>query len=134
MDVHGGELSITKIFSFCYAHNLSGYNGKCSNVHGHTASLEIEIEKPPRGFTVYKGMIMDFGEIKRIVQEKIVDVLDHKYLNEDIEHFTAINPTAENIVTWILYELEPIFENGLVRIRFYETPTSYAEWVAYQGV
>ena len=73
-------------------------------------------------------MIMDFGDLKTIIQEQIVDVLDHKYLNEDIAHFKDINPTAENIVEWIVCQLGPTFEEGLARIRFYETPTSYAEW------
>ena len=128
MKIHSGELSITKTFSFCYAHKLPKYKGKCANIHGHSGILEVAVKAAPKDTIVYNGMIMDFGDLKTIIQEQIVDVLDHKYLNEDIAHFKDINPTAENIVEWIVCQLGPIFEEGLARIRFYETPTSYAEW------
>jgi 6-pyruvoyltetrahydropterin/6-carboxytetrahydropterin synthase len=128
MKIHGGELTITKIFSFCYAHKLPEYKGKCANIHGHGATLEVEIKKAPIGTIVYDGMIMDFGDIKFIIQKEVVNVMDHKYLNEDVQHFIKVSPTAENIVEWIVCQLGPIFTDGLARVCFYETPTSYAEW------
>lgn len=132
MDVHGGTLAITKTFSFCYAHKLPKYKGKCSNTHGHSGILEVEVNAPIGSSYQYKGMIMDFGELKSIVTKEIINVLDHKYLNEDIDYFKDTNPTAECIVIWIVQELLPIFKEGLVRIRLYETPDSYAEWIAYE--
>ena len=117
-------LSITKIFEFAYAHQLPNYEGKCVNMHGHNAVLEIEITDSPDDFTTnYKGTIMDFGDLKHVVQNSVLDILDHSYLNNTIRI-----PTAENTVLWIKDRLIGYFGDGLVRVRMYETSTCYAEW------
>jgi len=117
-------LSITKIFEFAYAHSLPNHKGKCKNTHGHNCQLEIEITESPLDFmSDYDGMILDFGDLKGIVNKEVIDKLDHTYLNDVIPI-----PTAENMALWIRDSLIDFFGGGLVRIRVYETSTSYAEW------
>jgi len=115
-------LSVTKRFEFCYGHRLPYHDGKCSNQHGHNAVLEIEVEGKVIEEGSKRGMIVDFGDLKKIVQDKVVERLDHQSLNDSF-----VNPTAESIVAWIHDRLKDILP-GLVRIRFYETPDSYCEW------
>jgi 6-pyruvoyltetrahydropterin/6-carboxytetrahydropterin synthase len=117
-------LIITKRFEFCYGHRLPSHDGKCANQHGHNGILEIEIYGVPEKEGPKAGMIMDFGDLKKIVNEQVIEKLDHQYLNDLISFI----PTAENLVTWIKNILFP-FLPGLRRIRLYETSTSYCEWV-----
>ena len=109
---------ISKIFKFDSAHKLPNYIGKCSNLHGHTWELVVGCEGEVDKKT---GMIIDFKEIKSIVQEKILNKLDHIYLNDLIE-----NPTCENILLWIKKELKPGL-NGLKKLVLYETDSSFCE-------
>ena len=115
-------LTVTKKFEFHYAHYLPGYNGPCSKVHGHTGVLEVEVCGEGRVKASYEGMVMDFGDLKRIVQEEVIRWLDHEFINN---YITV--PTAENMCEWIWKRLEERFGEGLVRVRVYETPTSWAE-------
>ena len=132
-------LTVTKRFEFCYGHYLPGYDGKCQNQHGHNSILEVEVwgmgqlPEPP------EGMICDFSVLKKIVEQNIISELDHKPINElllpdDTEYIynkfvTMVRmPTAENIVGWIVSVLQEDFKLDLKRVRFYETPDSYAEW------
>jgi 6-pyruvoyltetrahydropterin/6-carboxytetrahydropterin synthase len=71
--------------------------GKCNQLHGHTYQLDIVIEGDVR----FDGMVMDFAEIKMIVRERVLDLLDYGHLNERFE-----NPTAEVICRWIWGQLE----------------------------
>ena len=92
----------------------------------------------------YSGMLCDFGTLKKIVNDHIIDTLDHKNINDlddterpsygretgtDLWNFMKAVPTAENIIAWVVHVLLTIFEETLVRVRLYETPTSYVEWV-----
>lgn len=131
-------MTVCKTFNFCYAHFLPGYDGKCSNVHGHNSKLEVEFREGG-GYSIhngidYPGILIDFGNIKKYVQP-LIDEIDHKFLNVDILQFdhiagkNAVNPTAENIVKWFVYHIQKMpLMPPLVRCRVYETPTSYAEW------
>lgn len=120
-------ISICKRFEFDAAHHLTQYAGKCRNVHGHRFILDVEItgEIQKEGFST--GMIMDFGTMKVIIGEIIDQYLDHHDLNETL----PVSPTAENIVIWIAEKIKKFLtEETLLRVRLYETPTSYAEWRA----
>lgn len=113
---------ITKVFTFEAAHNLVHYQGKCENLHGHSYKLEITLEGQPGK----DGMIVDFLEIKKIVQEKILSKLDHAYLNDIIPQ-----SSAENIAVWIWQQLVGCFSTArLFEIKVYETSESY---VTYRG-
>ena len=117
-------LTVTKIFEFSAGHFLPDYDGKCRESHGHNFVLEVEVaDREDIDDSVYPTMIIDFSDLKKIVEEKVIDRLDHKTLNDIIPI-----PTAESLVLWIAGELLSAFHNRLNRIRLYETSTSYAEW------
>ncbi len=115
-------ISVTKIFTFDSAHRLENYDGDCKNLHGHTYKLEVTVTGKPD----YRGMVVDFNDLKKITKEKIIDKLDHKYLNE----IFTFNTTCENMVIWIFNELNNAINHRdyfLKKIKLWETPTSYAE-------
>jgi len=116
-------LSITKQFEFEAAHFLPNHQGACCRLHGHSYKLEIEIsgETNTDDLSASYGMIMDFGDLSKMVKENIIDVLDHHNLNTIIS-----DPTAENLVLWIKEHL-PI-KAPLSRIRLWETSKAYCEW------
>jgi 6-pyruvoyl-tetrahydropterin synthase len=91
--------------------------------------LEVEVSHDiPDYFKKYEGMVIDFGLLKKVVEDTFLSEADHKYLN-DVYGFDADTPpTAENTVGVVVAILEPIFGAGLVRVRMYETPNSFAEW------
>lgn len=119
-------LTVTKKFSFCYAHTLPGYPGKCVNMHGHNAELEVEVGYDPDR-KAFDGMIIDFGTIKEVVNP-IIERLDHHYLNEVLPAADA-PPTCENLVQWLWYQIvsDSRIGESLVRLRLTETPTSWVE-------
>lgn len=121
------QLRLKKEFEFEYGHRLDGYaNGKkgtCGNPagHGHSAKLVIGVAGKVNPKT---NMVIDFGDIKKIVNEKIVQRLDHSFLNVDIPEIGY--PTAENMIFWIWKELKPFLPN-LYFIKLNETSTSSCE-------
>lgn len=124
---HQKRVAVTKEFSFDAAHHLHNYEGKCKNLHGHTYRLVITVS----GYVDEIGLVIDFGELKRIYREVIEDKLDHQYLNEVLP---PMNTSAENMVVWMWEQLEVAFqretadERGirLEELTLYETPTSRA--------
>lgn len=113
------NMLITKEFTFDSAHKLDWHHGKCKNLHGHTYKLQVTV----KGNLNKNGVVIDFGDLKEIANKKVIEVLDHKYLNELIQ-----NPTAENIVIWIWNRLKR--ELSLHEVKLWETPTSF---VTYTG-
>lgn len=98
-------------FVFDAAHQLENYNGKCQDLHGHTYTLQICIT----GTIQENGLILDLSTLKSIVNQKVLQLTDHKYLNDVIK-----NPTVENVTVWIWDQLKdslPLYE-----IRLWETP------------
>ena len=85
-------------FDFDAAHNLPNYAGKCERLHGHTYRLRVVCEAKVDPGT---GLAIDFALVKRVVNERVVEPLDHTYLNETIPI-----PSAENIAVWIWDRLE----------------------------
>lgn len=123
---HNREVLVSKEFTFDSAHHLHCYEGKCQNLHGHTYKLQVIMI----GRTDSRGITVDFTEIKRIAKERVIDKLDHQYLNEVLP---LMNTTAENMVVWIYEQLAAALkEEGwgqtvrLEEVRLWETPTSYA--------
>jgi len=116
-------MRVGKRFEFAAAHLLPGYEGACSDVHGHTWRVEIEVEGEVHIGTC---MVVDFKRLKEIVKP-IIDTLDHSYLNEIIA-----NPTAEAIATWIAMNIqEPIEREGvqLISVAVWESETSWARFL-----
>ncbi len=108
-------------FAFAAAHRLPRYDGPCFRMHGHNYRFLVGLEGDVDPRT---GMIADFGEVKRIVQEQILARVDHRNLNDVLE-----NPTAENIARWIWEALQDHVP-GLAEVRLYEIPDSC---VTYRG-
>ena len=103
---------------FDSAHKLIGYEGKCSQLHGHRWRVVIEVE----GVELDKdGILWDFTNLK-----KILDEFDHKDLNS-MPMFEKINPTAENISRMILARLVGTHPWLGFKVRVYESPKSYCE-------
>jgi 6-pyruvoyltetrahydropterin/6-carboxytetrahydropterin synthase len=140
-------IKITKIFYFEMAHAISGYEGPCSHIHGHSYVLHVTIRgtNPQDDFIPAPGMIFDFKQLKAIVNSGIIQQLDHKLvLSKDFlaGYMGSIN--GDNLVVW---DMEPTAENmlifmqrcikdmlpeglGLAALKLYETKDSYAEWTA----
>lgn len=129
--------------SFDSAHFLKGYDGKCSNIHGHrwTVVVEIKAEKLMVEGQL-RGMVVDFGEIKRDVKA-LVDSYDHALIIEKNslkektlaslleESFRIIEvdfrPTAENFSYYFYKEIEN--KNYKVhKVTVYETPNNSASY------
>ncbi|MFZ4521669.1 MAG: 6-pyruvoyl trahydropterin synthase family protein [Bacteroidales bacterium] len=143
------QIRVTKEFRFEAAHALMGYDGPCKNVHGHSYELSVTVIGTPVTDTSSSklGMVMDFGDLKKIVKKHIVDPLDHALLlNSDIpqkqlqasgEPFTNIvflpyQPTSENFLLDFSRRIDELLPDGikLYSMRLRETATSYAEWFA----
>jgi 6-pyruvoyltetrahydropterin/6-carboxytetrahydropterin synthase len=138
---------IAKEFSFEMAHQLEGYDGQCSNIHGHSYRLLVTLSGTPEGdcSSAKYGMVMDFSDLKKIVNEFIIDKLEHALMlrkgckvDEALRHiYTKIvcvtyQPTCENMVIQMAEilskELPPSVK--LHSLRLHETATSFAEWHA----
>ena len=118
-------LSITKQFEFEAAHFLPNHQGACCRLHGHSYKLEIEITNKinDNDMSPEFGMVADFSRLKQVVNEMVVDVLDHHSLNLIVN-----DPTAENLVMWIKEQLSNTVPGELTRIRLWETSKAYCEW------
>ena len=90
------ELSVDT--QFCAAHHLRGYDGKCSQIHGHTWGISVSVRGDRQNEI---GMLVDFKSVRTAVQS-VLEELDHTNLNEH-KAFAEENPTSENIATF-LYE------------------------------
>jgi 6-pyruvoyltetrahydropterin/6-carboxytetrahydropterin synthase len=128
---------VTKEIHFCYGHRLMHHAGKCRNLHGHNGKAVIAVEAPALDAM---GMVVDFGEIKRLVGRWIDDVLDHQMLlhrddpaipdlRRRSEPFVELdaNPTAETIAQLIF---DHAASNGLpvVEVTLWETENSFATY------
>ncbi len=88
------------VTEFASAHTLRDYPGACSRMHGHNWKLELEVVATELDEI---GMGIDFRKMKTAANE-VGDRLDHRYLN-DLEPFTELNPTAENIAAFMYREI-----------------------------
>lgn len=113
---------IAKHFEFEAGHQLPNIEcyGACRNLHGHTYKLTIEIE----GIVNEYGWVMNFKDLKAIIKPKVIDVLDHSFINDIIPI-----STAENIIIWIEKQIKNDIEQfaKLKSITLYETSNSYAK-------
>ena len=110
-------MKVAREFTFDAAHFILDGNGSpCEELHGHTYKLRVIVEGPVKD----DGMVIDFTEIKRIVNEKVMPSVDHKDLNKLLK-----NPTAENIAQWIFDTLKP--EMNVISVRVWEGSGKWAE-------
>lgn len=137
------KLRLTKQFGFQMAHALDGYDGKCSNIHGHNFRLYVTVEGDPIADkdSPKKGMVIDFGDIKTIVEEAIIQPFDHALVLPSESPFnigldskiivTDYQPTSENLLFDFAKRLEGKLPDNvrLYSLKLYETDTSSCELV-----
>ena len=140
-------IKITKQFSFEMAHALRNYDGLCRNIHGHSYKMDITLAGQPLqdDSSPKNGMVMDFGDLKKLVNEEIISLLDHSLvlndktdpflvetLKQNYEKIVIVNfqPTTENLLGFIAGKIKSRLPNTvrLCTVRLRETGTSYAEW------
>lgn len=122
-------ISVTKIFTFDSAHSLSGHKGKCAEVHGHTYRMEVTVVRSNGELLTSgssEGMVMDFADLKEIVDEEILEKVDHKLLNDVFSFRTTAENMAMHFYELLQQKLQAVGIE-IVRLRLWETPTSYAE-------
>lgn len=143
-----GQIQITKEFSFEMAHALAGYDGACSEIHGHSYRLFVTVSGIPSDDATNPkyGMVMDFGILKGIVNDKILSHYDHSFMirktdnnSELIDvlgrnfsniHAVDYQPTCENLIQRFAEVLISALPAGITlhSLRLHETATSFAEW------
>jgi 6-pyruvoyltetrahydropterin/6-carboxytetrahydropterin synthase len=111
------QTSVTRTFTFEAAHQLPWHDGKCRNLHGHSYRLEVTVTGPVGD----QGIVVDFAEVKRVVERDVIAAYDHRYLNDLLD-----NPTAELIAAEIWKTVEAA-DLAVSRIRLWETPDSFVE-------
>lgn len=123
------------------AHTLWGYDGKCRNIHGHNYKLFVTVEGTPMDDSPKRGMIMDFGDIKRLAEKHIVEPFDHAFVVPEGSPFDhtegtklvvlPFQPTCENLLMHFASLLQPHIPNGirLHSLRLHETDSSFAELI-----
>jgi 6-pyruvoyltetrahydropterin/6-carboxytetrahydropterin synthase len=131
---------VTKEVTFDAAHLLYDHAGLCKNLHGHTYKLQVSLQSASRNS---QGMVVDFAEVKSLIQKNILDIFDHSFIcNQQSEIDMQIayvlernkmkiayfdgNATAESMASLF----KELLEESLpfrVAIKLWETPTSFAE-------
>ncbi|MBL7856097.1 MAG: 6-carboxytetrahydropterin synthase [Cyclobacteriaceae bacterium] len=140
-------IRITKEFSFEMAHALEGHDGKCANIHGHSYHLSVTVIGEPiaASGSPKLGMLIDFSDLKKIINEEVIHPYDHALMLKDTDPhvqqlkgsytkviLTTFQPTCENM----LVEMAPRIAGRmpaplkLHSLKLRETATSYAEWYA----
>lgn len=128
---------VTKELRFCYGHRLMNYQGICMHPHGHNSKVEIELKLSGLD---ERNMVVDFGDIKRVIQTWIDENLDHKMvlhkddplvpflkqLNEPM-FLLNTNPTAESLAR-LIYEYALSQKFPVSEVRLWEGFTSYAAY------
>lgn len=138
---------LTKIFHFEAAHALNGYDGKCRNIHGHSYELRVTVKGMPLNEpgNPKNGMVIDFHDLKTIVNQEVVEKLDHSFIigNNMPKNFVEI--TKKNFDKVVELPYQPTTENMLadfaerIKVRLpqhvelysvtlQETRDSIAEW------
>ena len=146
-------IAITRRLEFDAGHRLPSHHSQCRNIHGHRYALEITLTSDVihEEGAADDGMVMDFGDIKRIANEKLVELWDHAFLvyrgDKPMVAFLAtipdhktvvldVVPTAENLAQAAFAILKDAYHDrfghtlALVRVRLYETPNCWADAAA----
>ncbi len=145
------QLTITRRLEFDAGHRIPNHGGQCRHLHGHRYAIELTVQGPvnaSRG-QADDGMVIDFGDVKRIALTHLVEPWDHAFLvaKQDTvlvhfleslpNHKTVVLddvPTVENLVKFAFDRLAPIFaaetqgKLSLFSVRLYETPNCWADY------
>lgn len=138
------DVTVCKVFSFDASHQLVGHFGKCANLHGHTYKLEVRLKAQPNRIhgSSDESFVIDFYNLKKTVNELIVDKLDHAFIAQGNEPalialqatevkvvVLGFRSTVENMSRYICWRL---MKEGMPvhSVRMWETPTGWAETLA----
>ncbi len=134
------EMRLTQQFEFSAAHRLHcdelsatenvALFGKCNNPegHGHNYVVEVTVARDLKSIGE-SGVVIGLEEFEATVKKLVVDRLDHKHLNADVEYFATVNPSVENIAIALFDWLDGQFGAArLENVRVYETPKTWAEY------
>lgn len=146
------QIRITKEFTFEMAHALKGHDGPCRYIHGHSYKLSVTVSGIPitDNSSPRLGMVMDFGDLKKIVHENIIRIFDHALvlnhnsLMEDKDKIPELfekmlmvdyQPTSENLLLDFVDRIRPLLppHARLHNMKLRETATAYAEWFAAEN-
>ena len=146
-------IRITKEFKFEMAHALKGYDGPCQNIHGHSYEMKVTVSGHPiiNENNPKLGMVMDFGDLKKIVRTTVVDIFDHalvlnnaypESISAELKStfnkviFLDYQPTSELMVADFAERIKAKLPVGiqLKYVLLRETVTSYAEWFAEENL
>ena len=127
---------LTKVFYFNAAHQYGHDDwsddknwevfGPDSKIHGHNYTLEVMVTAEINDDT---GFIVDLGQLKEIVNNNVINILDHSLFNKEVEWFNDKQPSSENLVIFIWSQIEPYLDGvTLHRIRLHETPTIFTDY------
>lgn len=138
---------ITKIFHFEAAHALVGYDGKCRNIHGHSYELQVTVKGMPidEPGNPKNGMVIDFHDLKQIVNEEVVERLDHSFIigtnmpddfvesaKQNFDKIVCVDyqPTTENMLADFAERIKVKLPQNveLYSVRLQETRDNFAEW------
>jgi len=142
-------IRVTKEFDFEMAHALKNYDGPCKHIHGHSYKLFVTVIGQPKtdANSPKLGMLIDFGDLKKLVNKEIVDVFDHALVLSSHSEFTCHETKHEMFGNTIFVNYQPTCENMVIdfamriksklpenitlhNLKLYETATSYTEWFA----
>lgn len=143
------KIRLSRIFRFETAHALLGYDGACRHIHGHSYKLVVTIIGTPLKDETHpkNGMVMDFGDLKKTVENAVIKPFDHALLlnkNAPAELVEALKknneklfllpyqPSCENMLLDIQIRLQNLLPVNieLYSLKLSETENSYAEWYA----
>ena len=127
---------LTKVFYFNAAHQYGHDDwsddknwevfGPDSKIHGHNYTLEVMVTAEVNDDT---GFIVDLGQLKEIVNNNVINKLDHTLFDKEVEWFNDKQPSSENLVIFIWSQIEPYLDGvTLHRIRLHETPTIFTDY------
>jgi 6-pyruvoyltetrahydropterin/6-carboxytetrahydropterin synthase len=133
------RVRVTRRLHFCAAHRLGREDwsreqnarvfGACSNEnwHGHNYELDVTVAGPIDPQT---GYVLDLKVLRELVERSVINDLDHRNLNLDVDWLGGVNPTTENLVVAIWDRLAARLPDGIAleRLVLWETPRNYVEY------
>lgn len=121
---------VCRVASLGDAENIALFGPEASpNGHGHNYILEVTVEGEPDPVT---GMVIDLKKLKDILEQEIVQPMDHRFLNKEVQPFDMVVPTAENLAQNIWDRLEPVLESSrtsLSKVRLFQTSDLFVDIV-----
>jgi 6-pyruvoyltetrahydropterin/6-carboxytetrahydropterin synthase len=132
---------VTRKAFFCAAHHYyddalseeenAAKFGRCINPHGHNYELEVTVTGE---IDERSGMVVNLSEVDRVIRSRVIDLLDHKNLNADIEEFKTILPTTEMLARFIWSLLDGAIPGArLMRVRLHEDASLFVDYFGEAG-